>query len=245
MKIKRILISGLAVVLLSSCSDFLTVESPSSYSEDFVYSQKTEISRALNGVYASILVDNLYGDLYQRTFVMNSDVDLIRYNHQNPNFNQYNLPVAETGSIKGKDPLFVNLAQENFNLLKSSPAIGQGKSVIAPIEDYNGNLFEITNRSIGAIEYQKVSNNDDLNTSSMLVYPNPSKGLIHIISNFLNNEHLRISIYSIQGTYIKSIPINTTTNPSIDLQMNDGTYMYIIEDSKKNILKRSLLLISK
>ncbi|MBL0237194.1 MAG: T9SS type A sorting domain-containing protein [Saprospiraceae bacterium] len=117
--------------------------------------------------------------------------------------------------------------------------------MIAPIEDYNGNLFEITNRSIGAIEYQKASNNDDLNTSSMLVYPNPSKGLIHIISNFLNNEHLRISIYSIQGIFIKSIPINTTTNPSIDLQMNDGTYMYIIEDSKKNILKRSLLLISK
>ncbi len=167
------------------------------------------------------------------------------YNHQNPSFNQYNLPVAETGSIKGKDPLFVNLAQENFNLLKSSPAIGQGKSVIAPIEDYNGNLFEITNRSIGAIEFQKVSNNDDLNTSSMLVYPNPSKGLIHIISDLIKGELLKITIYSIQGNFIKSIPINTTTNPSIDLQMNDGTYMYIIEDSKKNILKRSLLLISK
>lgn len=89
MKIKRILISGLAVVLLSSCSDFLTVESPSSYSEDFVYSQKTEISRALNGVYASILVDNLYGDLYQRTFVMNSDVDLIPYTSNTASHNAY------------------------------------------------------------------------------------------------------------------------------------------------------------
>ncbi|MBK8245767.1 MAG: T9SS type A sorting domain-containing protein [Saprospiraceae bacterium] len=117
--------------------------------------------------------------------------------------------------------------------------------MIAPIEDYNGNLFEITNRSIGAIEYQKVSNNDDLNTSSMLVYPNPSKGLIHIISDLIKGEHLKITIFSIQGNFIKSIPINTTTNPSIDLQMNDGTYMYIIEDSKEKILKRSLLLISK
>ena len=79
----------------------------------------------------------------------------------------------------------------------------------------------------------------------MLVYPNPSKGLIHIVSNLIKDEHLRITIYSIQGNFIKSIPINTTTNPSIDLQMNDGTYMYFIEDSKKNILKRSLLLISK
>ena len=117
--------------------------------------------------------------------------------------------------------------------------------MIAPIEDYNGNLFEINNRSIGAIEFQKVSNNDDLNTSSILVYPNPSKGLIHIISDLIKGELLKITIYSIQGNFIKSIPINTTTNPSIDLQMNDGTYMYIIEDSKEKILKRSLLLISK
>lgn len=61
---------------LASCNDFLEVESPSSYSEDFVYSQKTEMNRALNGVYASILSGDLYGNAYQRTFVLNSDVDM-------------------------------------------------------------------------------------------------------------------------------------------------------------------------
>jgi len=136
------------------------------------------------------------------------------------------------------------LAQGNFNLLKNSPAIGQGKSVIAPIEDYNGNLFEINNRSIGAIEFQKVSNNDDLNTLSLLIYPNPSNGIIHIISNLLKDNSLRLTIYSIQGNLIKNIQMNASTNPSIDLQLKNGTYMYIIEDAKKKILKRSLLLIS-
>lgn len=76
MKLRNILLTGLTVITLASCNDFLDVDSPSSYSEDFVFSQKTEMNRALNGVYASILVNNLYGNAYQRTFVLNSDVDM-------------------------------------------------------------------------------------------------------------------------------------------------------------------------
>ena len=76
MKLRNILLTGLAAITLASCNDFLDVEAPSSYSEDFVFSQKTEINRALNGVYASILVGDLYGNAYQRTFILNSDVDM-------------------------------------------------------------------------------------------------------------------------------------------------------------------------
>lgn len=76
MKLRNILLTGLTVMALASCNDFLDVESPSSYSEDFVFSQKTEINRALNGVYASILVGELYGDAYQNTFILNSDVEM-------------------------------------------------------------------------------------------------------------------------------------------------------------------------
>lgn len=76
MKLRNILLTGLTAITLASCNDFLDVEAPSSYSEDFVFSQKTEINRALNGVYASILVGDLYGNAYQRTFILNSDVDM-------------------------------------------------------------------------------------------------------------------------------------------------------------------------
>ena len=89
MKLKNILITGLATVLLSSCNDFLDVESPSSYSEDFVFGQKTEINRALNGVYASILDGNLYGNLYQKTFILNSDVDMDIYSGNAATHNSY------------------------------------------------------------------------------------------------------------------------------------------------------------
>lgn len=77
MKLKNILVIGLTSLTLISCNDFLDVESPSSYSEEFVFSQKTEINRALNGVYASILVNDLYGKAFQRTFILNSDVEMM------------------------------------------------------------------------------------------------------------------------------------------------------------------------
>ena len=76
MKIKNILLTGVAALAMVSCNDFLDVEAPSSYTEDFVYSQKTEVQRALNGVYAQALVSNLYGNYYQSTFILNSDVDI-------------------------------------------------------------------------------------------------------------------------------------------------------------------------
>ena len=76
MKIKNILLTGIAALALASCNDYLEVDAPSAYTPDFVFSQKTEAERALNGVYAQALVNNLYGNLYQSTFILNSDVDI-------------------------------------------------------------------------------------------------------------------------------------------------------------------------
>ncbi len=77
MKLKNILCAGLSALALVSCDDFLTVDAPSSAIDDFIYSQKSEITRALNGVYAQALVNDLYGNAYQRTFIYNSDVDMM------------------------------------------------------------------------------------------------------------------------------------------------------------------------
>lgn len=89
MKLKNILLTSLMASLLLSCNDYLDVDSPSSYSEEFVFSQKTEINRALNGVYASILVNDLYGYAYQRTFNLNSDVDMQMFTNNVATHNSY------------------------------------------------------------------------------------------------------------------------------------------------------------
>lgn len=89
MKLKNILLTGLIALLLLSCNDYLDVDSPSSYSEEFVFSQRSEINRALNGVYASILVNDLYGNAYQRTFILNSDVDMQTFTNNVTTHNSY------------------------------------------------------------------------------------------------------------------------------------------------------------
>lgn len=76
MKLKNILLTGMVAFSLMACNDYLEVDAPSAYTEEFVFSQKTEIERALKGVYAQALVNNLYGNAYQRTFNLNSDVDI-------------------------------------------------------------------------------------------------------------------------------------------------------------------------
>ena len=92
MKIKNILLTGVAALSLSACNDYLDVDAPSSYTEEFIFGQKSEIERALNGVYAQALVGNLYGNYYQRTFILNSDVDIQTSNssaHANNNYARF------------------------------------------------------------------------------------------------------------------------------------------------------------
>ncbi|MBQ8361237.1 MAG: RagB/SusD family nutrient uptake outer membrane protein [Bacteroidaceae bacterium] len=76
MKLKNILWAGVSALALVSCDDYLEVDAPSSALDEFVYAHKSEIDRALNGVYAKAIVGDLYGNAYQQTFVYNSDVDM-------------------------------------------------------------------------------------------------------------------------------------------------------------------------
>ena len=55
MKIKNIVIAGLVAVGFSSCNDYLEVDAPSKYDNEYVFSEKSEMSRVLNGVYAQLL----------------------------------------------------------------------------------------------------------------------------------------------------------------------------------------------
>ena len=76
MKINKILISGLAVLSLTACNDYLDVDPASNAaSTDLVYGSEGETRTALYGVYAKVCSDALFGNNLYNTFQLNSDVD--------------------------------------------------------------------------------------------------------------------------------------------------------------------------
>ena len=75
MKKLNILFAGLAALGMSSCDDFLEVESPSAFDDAYVFENTTEASRLLNGVYASLASNSTFGNAFINTFDLNSDVE--------------------------------------------------------------------------------------------------------------------------------------------------------------------------
>ena len=76
MKMKKyFILLSVMLLALTSCEDYLVVSSESKYGEEFVYSSKTEINRALNAVYQSLMNGNTYGNSYLSTYALNSDVE--------------------------------------------------------------------------------------------------------------------------------------------------------------------------
>ena len=75
MKLKYLFFAALASLGFTACSDFLDVDSVSKYDSEGVFGEKTEINRALNGVYAKLMSGDFYGDAYFTKFGFNSDVE--------------------------------------------------------------------------------------------------------------------------------------------------------------------------
>ncbi len=113
MKLKNILLAGIAALSLTACNDFLEVDAPSSATEEFVFSQKSEIERALKGVYAQALSGNIYGNNYFTSLTFNSDVDMqtnANISHQNSTFQRFD--GDETSStVKSAWNSFYNLIE--------------------------------------------------------------------------------------------------------------------------------------
>ncbi len=73
---KKLFILALVAFGFASCDNFLEVESPSKYDDEYIFTKSSEIERALNGVYAQLLNGNTYGNYYLANLCLNSDVDM-------------------------------------------------------------------------------------------------------------------------------------------------------------------------
>ncbi len=99
MKLKNIFISGLSVLALSACNDYLDVEAPSKFSPETIYSSTKDVSTALNGVYAEILTSNTFGQAYTYSLILNSDVDFVSNSNENAQTNtpkRYDMTAASS-----------------------------------------------------------------------------------------------------------------------------------------------------
>lgn len=76
MKLKKLFVLALVAFGFASCENFLEVESPSKYDDEYIFTKTSEIERALNGVYAQLLNGNTYGNYYLANLCLNSDVDM-------------------------------------------------------------------------------------------------------------------------------------------------------------------------
>lgn len=102
MKLKYILMAGMACAAFASCNDYLDVDTPSKYDDKYVFGTETEINRALNGVYAQLLNGNVYGEKYLQDFCLNSDVDFATYSTENAtsgNFRRFDC-TSDAGQLK-------------------------------------------------------------------------------------------------------------------------------------------------
>ena len=76
MKLNKIFISGLAMLALTSCNDYLEVDpATNAATTELVFGSEGETRTALYGVYAKVCSDGLFGNTLYSTFQLNSDVD--------------------------------------------------------------------------------------------------------------------------------------------------------------------------
>lgn len=116
MKIKNILVSGLGVLALTACNDFLEVDAPSSFTNEIVYGSTTQANYALNGVYAGMLSGNSFGNLLYNGLMLNSDVDFVT--NSNTSLNEKSPRRFDVNSADGNveklwNALYANIESAN------------------------------------------------------------------------------------------------------------------------------------
>jgi hypothetical protein len=130
------------------------------------------------------------------------------------------------------DPMFVDIYNENFQLLPQSPAIDAGRYV-GLVKDYTGNSVpDGSAPDIGLFETSKSGDNllfgNDDSFDEPLIFPNPSNGQFNIDLNNNQPRYSKLQINNIAGTQILQFPISENDyNISIDIS-NFPSGIYVL-----------------
>ncbi|MDE6066435.1 MAG: RagB/SusD family nutrient uptake outer membrane protein [Duncaniella sp.] len=117
MKLRNIFLIGFAGVSLASCSDYLDVDAPSKNTPEYVYTDKMEMNRALNGVYASLNNSSTYAQNFLDKFCFNTDVEFKAFNNQfstSNSYQRYDCDADGSDIKKAWDALYQGIERANM-----------------------------------------------------------------------------------------------------------------------------------
>jgi hypothetical protein len=118
------------------------------------------------------------------------------------------------------DPLFANIANNNFKLAANSPAINKGSKNATQTIDFLGNLRNDDKPDIGAYEFFATSSNKIVSSNNQNtgfnVYPNPFLSTVQVSGVGLNET---IMIYDMSGRQVKSFQTNAVYSDNIELDL--------------------------
>lgn len=147
MKIRNILITGLGAVALTACNDYLEVDAPSKYTPELIYSSENEVNTALNGVYAKLLVSDLYGNTLYNGIMLNSDVDFTATSNETSQDNaprRFDMTARGSSAEKLWNACYsgIETANEFINGLQNSELYQQETDVETTV-DGSGNVTSV------------------------------------------------------------------------------------------------------
>lgn len=117
MKLHNILLAGLSAAALASCSDYLDVDAPSKLDPDYVYTDKKEMNRALNGVYAAMLSNDTYGQNFVEKLMFNTDVEFVTnatHSATSNSYRRYDCDPDGSEIKKAWDALYTGVERANM-----------------------------------------------------------------------------------------------------------------------------------
>ena len=185
----------------------------------------------------------------------NSDTSNIHFNNVWNNENGNISAINGFGNIS-EDPLFINVAEDNYNLNNNSPCIDSGINLFIQngdtLIDLPDSVIYGNKPDLGAFEFDPstlIENKpNSLNENKLFQnYPNPFNPTTKIIYELPNSVKVKIEIFNLLGQKITTIQNKSMSNGTHEVEFTaeelpSGVYLYKIEAGDYREVKKMMLL---
>ena len=175
------------------------------------------------------------------------------YNIDNAAWGGPNTPTPDLESIVGRDPRLRAPAMSggDFGLEASSPAIGRGTPMSAPLLDFLGRPFNVP-PSIGAVEgnppVSTINGSSAPESISIHLHPQPATGMVSVSLTGLRPGVLRLVVCDLAGrTVLRRDVENAVASLVFPLDLAAahlaaGTYRLLVTDGMRYVQRPLLVL---